>query len=523
MKLIGDVRMKRLGLLLLLLLVGMLFGCAVNPVTGKNELRLVPESTEINLGSEQYAPSRQMQGGDYVVDPEVGAYVSSVGNRLAAVSDRGLPYEFNVINDSTPNAWALPGGKIAINRGLLTELKSEAELAAVLGHEIVHAAARHGAKGMERGMLLQGAVLAAQVASSNSEFGNLAVGGAALASQMIGQKYSRDAESESDFYGMKYMSKAGYDPQAAIGLQETFVRLSEGRSQDWLSGLFASHPASQERVEANRETAKQFPAGGEVGAERYRQKMATLIRDKEAYAAYDQGRKALAEGHVEQALSLAEQALAAEPREALFHSLRGDVRFKQGRYQDAVTNYDRALQHNGAYFHFFVKRGLAREQLGQKEAAYVDLEKSLKLLPTATALNSLGNLALARGDRQKAKEFFAAAAGSKSGPGEEASLSLTRLDLPDNPNNYLQVRLGLDKSGYLLAEIGNPTGVPVTDIDYLIQFIDAGGAQRQVALRVPETLAPGTVVRMSTGIGPVSSTASLSGVKVGVVRARIAE
>jgi predicted Zn-dependent protease len=522
MKVMGAIMLKRL-VLLILLAVGLLSGCAVNPVTGKSELRLVPESTEINLGSEQYAPSRQMQGGDYAVDPEVAAYVSSVGNRLAAVSDRGLPYEFNVINDSTPNAWALPGGKIAINRGLLTELNSEAELAAVLGHEIVHAAARHGAKGMERGMLLQGVVLAAQVASSNSEFGNLAVGGAAMAGQMIGQKYSRDAESESDYYGMKYMSLAGYDPQAAIGLQETFVRLSEGHSRDWLTGLFSSHPPSQERVDANRETAKQFSPGGEIGAERYRQKMASLIRSKDAYAAHDQGRKALAEGNTEQALSLAEQALAAEPREALFHSLRGDVRFKQGRFQDAVTDYDRALAHNGEYFHFFVKRGLAREQLGQKDAAYADLEKSLTLLPTATALNSLGNLALARGDQQKAKEFFAAAAGSKSEPGKEAALSLARLDLPDNPNKYLQVRLGLDASGYLLAEVVNPTGVSVAGIDYVVQFVDERGAQRQVALRVPDTLAPGASARMSTGIGPVKSAASLKGLKAGIVQARVAE
>ncbi|MCK5913863.1 MAG: M48 family metalloprotease, partial [Desulfuromusa sp.] len=146
-----------------------LAGCAVNPVTGENELALVSESSEISIGNKQYVPSRQMQGGDYNTVPEIAIYVKRVGQKLAAVSDRQLPYEFNVINDSTPNAWALPGGKIVINRGLLVELNSEAELAAVLGHEIVHAAARHGAKGMERGMLLQGAVLAAGIASHNSD------------------------------------------------------------------------------------------------------------------------------------------------------------------------------------------------------------------------------------------------------------------------------------------------------------------------------------------------------------------
>jgi hypothetical protein len=94
-------------------------------------------------------------------------YVNEVGQKLAAVSKRKLPYEFVVLNSSVPNAWALPGGKIAVNRGLLTELKNEAELAAVLGHEIVHAAARHGAKAQERGTA--GGMAVAQIGLGTSD------------------------------------------------------------------------------------------------------------------------------------------------------------------------------------------------------------------------------------------------------------------------------------------------------------------------------------------------------------------
>ena len=130
-------------------------GCGVNPVTGKKEIQFVSEAQELKIGEQNYAPTRQGEGGDFDVLPELTAYVNEVGQKLAAVADRKLPYEFVVLNNSVPNAWALPGGKIAVNRGLLTELKSEAELAAVLGHEIVHAAARHGAKAQERGTLLQ--------------------------------------------------------------------------------------------------------------------------------------------------------------------------------------------------------------------------------------------------------------------------------------------------------------------------------------------------------------------------------
>src|SRR5690606_29076233 len=218
-------------------------GCVINPVTGDRELALVSADQEIAIGEQQYFPMRQAQGGDYVVDPELTAYVAGVGQRLAAVSDRALPYEFVVLNNSVPNAWALPGGKIAVNRGLLVELESEAELAAVLGHEIVHAAARHGALAMQRGLLLQGAVLATAVAAQGGNYSNLALGAASIGAQLINQRHGRAAELESDLYGMRYMSAAGYDPQAAVSLQQTFVRLSEGRGDEgWLAGLFASHP-----------------------------------------------------------------------------------------------------------------------------------------------------------------------------------------------------------------------------------------------------------------------------------------
>ncbi|MFK5926446.1 MAG: M48 family metalloprotease [Desulfuromusa sp.] len=497
-----------------------LVGCAVNPVTGKNELAFVSEATEINIGNKQYLPSRQMQGGDYNTSPQIVAYVKRVGQRLAAVSDRKLPYEFNVINDSTPNAWALPGGKIVVNRGLLVELKSEAELAAVLGHEIVHAAARHGAKGMERGMMLQGAIMAAGIASQNSEYSGLAIGGAGIAAQLLTQKYSRNAESEADFYGMKYMSRAGYDPRAAIKLQQTFVRLSQAGDANWLSGLFASHPPSQERVDANRITAANLPPGGEIGRERYQKAIAPLLRDREAYKAFDAGRKALHDGDTDRALRFANNALKMQPREALFHSLRGDVRLKQQRYRDAVTNYDRALQHDSEYFHYYLQRGLARLKLHETAQGEADLKRSIKFLPTAPAMNALGHLSLNGGNVVAAKKYFTAAAGSNSEAGKAANRSLIRLDLPDNPHKYLQLRLGRDRSNYLLVQINNRTRQTVDNVSFVVQFLDAKGKVRNVQSQLPGRLASRQSRTISTGIGPFDS---LEKVRGQVVRARVVE
>ncbi|MFZ2508002.1 MAG: M48 family metalloprotease, partial [Steroidobacteraceae bacterium] len=233
--------------------------CSVNPVTGKKELMLVGEGTELQIGQRNFAPMRQAEGGDQQLDPALTSYVQGVGQRLAAVSDRNLPYEFAVLNNSIPNAWALPGGKIAVNRGLLTELKSESELAAVLGHEVVHAAARHSARAMSRGMLIQGGLMAAQVAAHDSDYGNIAMLGAGIGAQLVTQRYNREAELEADSYGIDYMKRAGYDAQGAVSLQETFLRLNARKDGGWLAGMFASHPPSQERLEANRRKAAALP------------------------------------------------------------------------------------------------------------------------------------------------------------------------------------------------------------------------------------------------------------------------
>src|SRR5690606_7503443 len=114
--------------------------------------------------------AQQMQGGRYVVDPNLSVYVNEVGQKLARASHRpNLPYEFVVLNNDVPNAWAMPGGKIAINRGLLVLLEDESQLAAVLGHEVVHAAARHSAQQQTQSTLLGVGVMAAGLAVSTKD------------------------------------------------------------------------------------------------------------------------------------------------------------------------------------------------------------------------------------------------------------------------------------------------------------------------------------------------------------------
>ena len=501
---------RSFGIRLLLLAALLIAGCATNPVTKKTELTLVSEQQEISMGARQYVANQQSAGGKFILDPALTAYVNEVGQKLVKVSDRpNLPFEFVVINDSVPNAWALPGGKLAINRGLLTELKSEAELAAVLSHEIVHAAARHGASSMERGILLSaGAAIISVLAADNRQHDLIdfaAAGGATL----LTLRFSREHELEADHYGMDYMVRAGYDPKAAVELQETFVRLSGDKSSGWLAGMFATHPPSQERVEANRSKAATLPANLFRGEDVYRRKLAFLIKSKPAYEAHDEGRKAL-EKDPAQALTKADQAIRLEPREAMFHALRGDALKKLGRAAEAEHEYGEAIKRNDDYYAYYLNRGLTRSRLGNKAGAQSDLERSNALLPTAAAHYVLGNLAQGADNPAKAIEHFRLAAGSDSEVGKRAGASLTRLDLPRNPGNYVQVEPVADASGNLGLRVTNRSPIALRNLR-VAGAVPGSSFVREYSLS--GTLKPGQAMVVATGV-------RLSDLKVGLGQVR---
>lgn len=479
-------------------------GCAVNPVTGKPDFMMVSEAQELAIGEQNYAPMQQAEGGLYDIDPQLTAYVSEVGQKLAAVSDRPLPYEFVVLNNSVPNAWALPGGKIAINRGLLTELNSEAELAAVLGHEIVHAAAKHSAQQMSRGVLLQSAVLATAMVTGDNNFGHFAVGSAAVGAQLLSSTYGRSAELESDKYGMTYMSRAGYDPAGAVTLQETFVRLSEGRDSDWLSGLFASHPPSQARVDANRKMAASLPPGGIVGVERYQAAMKKTMAVKPAYDAYDDGREALAGEKTAEALAKAEKAIKLFPDEGHFYALRGDARSVDGKYDMAVTNYDSAIKRREDYFYYYLRRGLAEKELGQTSAARTDLERSIEMLPTGPAHFVLGDIESEQGNEQKAMEHYAIVAKSGGEIGQAATHRLQRLQLPRSPGEVIPRRCDADSAGNLVVSVKNTTPWTIEGVQVEVQYTDAAGRTQSVRQSIPGRIAPDAIASVNTGLAPYS-------------------
>ncbi|PZW67068.1 putative Zn-dependent protease [Pseudomonas sp. URMO17WK12:I1] len=242
-------------LCLLILMVATLAGCAVNPATGRTDFVMMSESQELSIGRD--AHQQILKQYPRYPDEALQAYVQQVGERVARHSHRGqLDYHFTVIDSPDINAFALPGGYIYIHRGLMAYLSSEAELAAVLGHEVGHVTARHGVR--QQSQSTAWGILGQAVAMGTG------VGAAADVTGVLGNAvvrgYGRDMELEADGLGAQYLARAGYDPQAMIEvvkvlkLQEDFVRdqaAARGEQQPVGSyhGLFDTHPDNDRRLQ----------------------------------------------------------------------------------------------------------------------------------------------------------------------------------------------------------------------------------------------------------------------------------
>ena len=240
--------------------------CATNPATGQREFSLMSEAQEVQLGQEMDPQVKQEMG--VYNDPELQRYVSDVGMRLARASERpNLPWSFTVVDEPAVNAFALPGGKIYVTRGILAFLHDETQLAGVLGHEIGHVTARHSAqqytKATSAGV---GLTLLSIFVPEARPF----QGVAETALGVMFLKHGRDDELQADRLGVQYTGKTGWNPAGVAGMLRTLARLDEasGSSRgvpNWLS----THPAPADRVAEVQRFIQEHPAVvGTSGTER---------------------------------------------------------------------------------------------------------------------------------------------------------------------------------------------------------------------------------------------------------------
>ena len=226
-------------------IVAALAACQQAPVTGRQQLILLPESQDSQMGLQAYQQIKQESR--ISNDPELNRRVQTVGRRIAEVSPQPeWQWEFTLFENDEPNAFALPGGKVGVHTGLFEVAQNDDQLAAVIGHEVAHAIARHGAERMSQGLLAQGLGAVAVGGGINPQIVEVAAQAATLG---VILPYSRTQEAEADHIGLLYMATAGYDPREAITLWQNFDKLGGDRPPEFLS----THPAPGSRIERLQE------------------------------------------------------------------------------------------------------------------------------------------------------------------------------------------------------------------------------------------------------------------------------
>lgn len=232
------------------LAVLLLSGCTFNPATGRQQLLTLSPDQEVALGTEAMPALVEEYGGEFG-DAGFQAYVSEVGQRLVAQVEepyRDLPWEFTVLDSEVINAFALPGGKVFVSRGLLQHLNNEAQLAAVLGHEIGHVTAQHIDERLSRTSIAQAvaAGVGAAAGQAESQIAQLVPALVGAGGQAYLLHFGRSQESEADWQGLKYMTAAGYEPTAM--LQVIQILIDEGRGAG-PPEFFSTHPNPETRYE----------------------------------------------------------------------------------------------------------------------------------------------------------------------------------------------------------------------------------------------------------------------------------
>lgn len=233
--------------------------CSTNQITGRNQLRLVPEAELNSMAQQQY---QQFLSENRVVSPSAdrdAEMVRRVGNRVASAITQyfrskgqalqGYQWQFNLVADNAANAWAMPGGKVVVYTGLLPITQNEAALGVVLGHEIAHAVLAHGNERMSQGLVQQlgGVALSVALANKPAATQNLFMNAYGVGSQVgVMLPFSRKQELEADHYGLIFAAMAGYNPREAIPLWQRMEKMSNGQKPP---EFLSTHPSEGRRID----------------------------------------------------------------------------------------------------------------------------------------------------------------------------------------------------------------------------------------------------------------------------------
>lgn len=390
---------------------GVLAGCAVNPVTGERQLLLVSRDQEIRIGRQQ-APHQFSADLGPVQDSSLNNYISELGRQMAAVSHRpDMPYSFRAVNATYLNAYAFPDGSIAVTRGMLVELENEAELAALLGHEVGHVAARHTAQRMTQ-QTLSGLVMAGVgqvVAQRAPDYTGLARDLGGLASGALLAHYSRDDERQADELGLEYMIKAGQNPRGMVGLMDV-LRSQHQRQPNILELMFSTHPMGSERyqtavnrVQALREDLRERP----LNRETYMDATASLRAIKPAIEKLQAANAAMAQEKVNEAQRLAREAVKLAPRDYGARITLGTTLLASEQFDAGLTAFREGLDLYPDQPRGHQLAGVTLLQMKRPEEALEHFRRYQRILPGNPGMLFLTGYAHEQaGQRQQAAELY---------------------------------------------------------------------------------------------------------------------
>ena len=362
-----------------------LHGCATDPVSGKQVVVGLTPQQELALDQNQ-SPFQFSTDYGTVQDSGLNDYVNNVGSKLGTASHRpNMPYSIRVVNANYINAYAFPGGSIALTRGLLVELENEAELAALLGHEVGHISARHAAEQAGKTMVTQAALVSGAVLASaaDARLGNAVYGLGSTGAGALLSHYSRNNERESDALGLAYMTKTGYNPQGMLGLTDVLRR--QNKSQPGaIETMFATHPPSDERYRNAQkaiETTYASYSGLPFYRERFMDSAEGVRKLKPTVKELQRGealftRKAFAKSEVS-----FRNAVRMTPRDYPANLLLAKSLMAQNRQHEAQVYLDKAKSIYPGEAQSYNLSGINKISVNEFSGAYRDLTGYDRLLP----------------------------------------------------------------------------------------------------------------------------------------------
>ncbi len=360
-------------------------GCSTDPVTGKRSLVLMSRAEEIAIDRNQ---SPHQFSADYGVsqDQGLGQYLTGVGNSLASQSHRpDMPYSFQVVNANYVNAYAFPGGTIACTRGIMLEVESEDQLAALLGHEIGHVNARHAAERQTQSVLANAAVAGAAIyaGTQDASYAGVVAGLGGVASGALLAHYSRDNEREADALGLEYMDRAGNNPKGMLALMD-MLNSQSAHKPSTMELMFATHPMSSERVKnTQRALSEKYQANQSKPLKReiYMDNTAKLRAQKKAIVKQQEGEALLGQKKPKQATVSFKSALAISPDDYTGLVLMSKSLLMQDKVKEAQPYLDKATQIYPQEAQGQQLKGIAALQLKQPQQAFDAFAAYDKVLP----------------------------------------------------------------------------------------------------------------------------------------------